>query len=271
MARPAYAERVNGKLAPLKIASFHDSPAPADHHLDSAAPGFLPEQLDVLWHFECVVSPRSPASSSLSPRSPSPPNSASPRSVSSSSPSPSPLSRFAPSTPDGHRVLQRVFSTFDENGDGSVSINEIARIFDRLGFSSSEYSIQSLLAGLVTKSSGLLDEEEFLQLYESVCSFVEEFDATAAGSTSSVVDADGDDQDLLAAFHVFDKDGNGFISPSELQSVLCSLGFPQARQLDACIDMIAKVDENGDGQVDFFEFKKLFHLENPFMNSIQSF
>ncbi|KAI5081476.1 hypothetical protein GOP47_0004659 [Adiantum capillus-veneris] len=255
MARPAYAERVQNKLAPLKIANFHDPAAtPA---------GSAPFLLDALWHFECVVSPRSPASGSPSPRSPAPASPRSHESSSSTCPSPSPLSRFAPS----HQILQRVFCTFDENGDGNVSINEIASIFDRLGIPTSEYSLGSLLGGLVTKTQGHVDEDEFLQLYESVCSFVEEFDATAS---SSAVDVDVD-QDLLAAFHVFDKDRNGFISPSELQTVLCSLGFPQARQLDACVDMIARVDENGDGQVDFFEFKKLFHLENPFTPSIQSF
>ncbi|KAI5083695.1 hypothetical protein GOP47_0003438 [Adiantum capillus-veneris] len=237
MARPAYAARVQGKLAPP---SFHE-PA-ATYTLADSAP-FL---LDALWHFECVVSPRSSASGSLSPHSPAPASSRSQASPSFSCPSLSPLSRFTPS----HQILQRVFSTFDENGDGTVSINEIARIFDRLGLPTSEYFLRSLLAGLDTKSQGHVDQDEFLQLYERVCSFVEEFDARP-------VDADVD-EDLLAAFHMFDKDRNGFISPSELQTVLCSLGFPQARQLDACVDMIARVDENGDGQVDFLEFKKLF-------------
>eukprot|EP00250_Pteridium_aquilinum_P011292 c19970_g1_i1 orf=1-1038(-) len=291
MVKPVQAlERAHGELAPLKIVSFHATQA-------ETAP--LP-QLEALWHYECVVSPRSPAASphscpasprspaasvclepaegALSPLSPaaklqasnssqvstrSPAGAASvfspvahspplsPRSpAASSSRSPSSLSRFAPAAA---QALQRVFRTFDENGDGSVSSTEISSILEKLGISTSEYSIQSLLAGLVTKSQGQVDEAEFLLLYESVCCFVEQLDASAS---SSSVDADMD-EDLLAAFHVFDKDGNGFISPVELQSVLCSLGFPQARQLEACVDMVARVDENGDGQIDFFEFKKL--------------
>eukprot|EP00250_Pteridium_aquilinum_P015361 c22541_g1_i1 orf=107-1012(+) len=301
MARPAYTDRVPGKLAALKILS--SSPQEQEIALDAPLP-----QLDALWHYECVVSPRSsavppklqsnPASprspaaidhlqpadeTSKSPRSPPAKVSACPRSLSpsvvplsapfstprshaaASSAAPSPLSRFAP--PPAQQALQRVFSTFDENGDGSVSTHEISRVFQKLGISKSEDSIQSLLSdssGLVTKSEGHVDEEEFLLLFESACCFVD------ANASSSSVIADVD-QDLLAAFHVFDKDGNGFISPAELQAVLCSLGFPQGRKLEACEDMIARVDENGDGQVDFFEFKKLFHMENPFMASIQSF
>ena len=34
----------------------------------------------------------------------------------------------------------------------------------------------------------------------------------------------GEDDDLRAAFKVFDKDGNGFISPQELRQVMINLG-----------------------------------------------
>ncbi|KAI5057865.1 hypothetical protein GOP47_0027880 [Adiantum capillus-veneris] len=251
MARPAYAERVQNKLAPLRIASFHEPAAtPA---------GSAPFLLDALWHFECVVSTRSPTSGSPSPRSPAPASPRSHESSSSTCPSPSPLSRFAPS----HQVL-RAPSTRTATV-ASASTKSPASSTDS---ESPPPNTPFDPFWVVTKTQGHVEEDEFLQLYESVCSFVEEFDATAS---SSAVDVDDVDQDLLSAFHVFDKDRNGFISPSELQTVLCSLGFPQARQLDACVDMIARVDENGDGQVDFFEFKKLFHLENPFTPSIQSF
>lgn len=306
MASPAYTEKFHGKLTALKIVTPSSE---IQEELDVPIP-----QLDALWHYECVVSPRSPAAKLLSnpasPRSPavadhlqaneaiSSPRSPgasktdtgsvsphshpvgirpsvlirplspslSPRSHgSSSSSAPSPLSRFAPA----QQVLaQRVFSTFDENGDGSVSTQEIARMFEKLGLASSEDSLKTSLqadvSGLVTKADGHVDEEEFVLLYESACCFVD------ANASSSNVNADVD-QDLLAAFQVFDKDRNGFISPTELQSVLCSLGFPQARQLEACVDMIARVDENGDGQVDFFEFKNLFHMDNPFVSTIQTF
>ncbi|KAH7298327.1 hypothetical protein KP509_25G037600 [Ceratopteris richardii] len=71
-----------------------------------------------------------------------------------------------------------------------------------------------------------------------------------------------EDEDLMAAFHVFDKDDDGFITPKELQKVLCSLGFGEAMQLDACVEMIRKADRNGDGRIDFQEFKMMFHYRH---------
>ncbi|KAH6556838.1 hypothetical protein KP509_1Z152000 [Ceratopteris richardii] len=131
-----------------------------------------------------------------------------------------------------NKFLQTVFSTFDENGDGSVSVSEICSILGRLGMPTSEQSIQSFLGGLLSNTQTHVKE--------------------------------GD---------VFDKDGNGFITPEELQIVLSSLGFPEAAQIDDCVDMIARVDENGDGRIDFVEFKKLFSPEGsghpqPFVQTL---
>ncbi|MCO5593375.1 hypothetical protein L7F22_047387 [Adiantum nelumboides] len=211
--------------------------------------------LDVLWHYDCVVSPH-PRAGAIAP----------PFASTATPPSPASPNDDALKSNFQRYILPRVFSTFDHNGDGRVSTHEIARIFHSLGIiPPTAGSIRFLLARHVPNSDGRVSEQEFCLLYESVCS---NNPNTASSSSSANADMD---QDLLAAFQVFDKDGNGFISPLELQSVLCSLGFPQARQLDACMDMIARVDENGDGQVDFSEFKKLFDSENASLLLISSF
>ncbi|KAH7282030.1 hypothetical protein KP509_35G008900 [Ceratopteris richardii] len=154
-----------------------------------------------------------------------------------------------------NKFLQTVFSTFDENGDGSVSVSEICSILERLGMPTSEQSIQAFLGGLFSNKKTHVTEDEFLELYENICYYLEKHDAT---SNSSSFLQYSEDQDLLHVFRLFDRDGNGFITPEELQIVLSSLGFPEATRTDACVDMIARVDKNGDGRVDFVEFKKLF-------------
>ena len=60
---------------------------------------------------------------------------------------------------------------------------------------------------------------------------------------------------MKEAFKVFDVDGDGFISASELQEVLKKLGMPEAGSLANVREMICNVDRDSDGRVDFGEFK----------------
>ncbi|KAH7282027.1 hypothetical protein KP509_35G008800 [Ceratopteris richardii] len=166
-----------------------------------------------------------------------------------------PISSSSAQSIFANKFLQTVFSTFDENGDGSVSVTEISSILERLGMPASEQSIQSFLRRLLSSTKTQVKEDEFLALYETVCCYLERLDSSSSSSDLQY----SEDRDLLQVFRLFDRDGNGFITPQELQMVLSSLGFPEAAKIDACVEMIARVDENGDGQVDFVEFKRLFH------------
>jgi calmodulin len=64
-----------------------------------------------------------------------------------------------------------------------------------------------------------------------------------------------EDEELRQAFKVFDADGNGTISKVELKRVMDMLG---EKLNDAQIDeMMKEADINGDGEIDFGEFKKM--------------
>lgn len=55
--------------------------------------------------------------------------------------------------------------------------------------------------------------------------------------------------ELQESFRVFDKNGDGFISTSELRQVIVNLGeSPTDDELEA---MIREADANGDGRVDY--------------------
>jgi len=62
--------------------------------------------------------------------------------------------------------------------------------------------------------------------------------------------ADNDtEEDLKEAFRVFDKDGVGCISASELRHVMINLG--EKLTDDEVDEMIREGDEHGDGQVNY--------------------
>ena len=60
---------------------------------------------------------------------------------------------------------------------------------------------------------------------------------------------------LLAAFKMFDTDGSGSIDRSELRHLLTGEEFKDVYSEDQLRSAIEEVDDNGDGEIDFEEFK----------------
>ena len=63
------------------------------------------------------------------------------------------------------------------------------------------------------------------------------------------------EEEIREAFRVFDKDGNGFISPAELRYVMTKMG--QELTDEEVDQMIQEADLDGDGQVNYREFVKM--------------
>ena len=63
------------------------------------------------------------------------------------------------------------------------------------------------------------------------------------------------------AFDLFDKDGDGRITATELGTVMKNLGqSPSEAELR---DMVNEVDENSDGTIDFQEFLNMLASKGP--------
>lgn len=139
--------------------------------------------------------------------------------------------------------LKTLFATFDADGDGYISAAELNHSLCRLGLRATGDDLTNMMERVDANGDGLIDLNEFSELY------------TALGSEAGA-EEEGD-REIREAFEVFDGNGDGLITVEELSLVLKSLGLRQGDRAEACRDMISRVDLDGDGMVNFEEFKRM--------------
>uniref|UniRef100_A0A0A9DQU1 EF-hand domain-containing protein n=1 Tax=Arundo donax TaxID=35708 RepID=A0A0A9DQU1_ARUDO len=150
--------------------------------------------------------------------------------------------------------LERVFELFDRDGDGRITREELEESLGKLGMPVPGDELASMIARIDTNGDGCVDVEEFGELYRAVMAG----DKGSRGGAAAAEEEDGEDEDedMREAFRVFDANGDGYITVDELGAVLASLGLKQGRTAE-CRRMIGRVDRDGDGRVDFHEFRQM--------------
>lgn len=157
--------------------------------------------------------------------------------------------------------LKSVFATFDKNNDGFITRQELQESLNNIGIAITDKDVKEMMENVDSNGDGLIDIDEFRDLFESIMS----------PSTSTTVDGTNGKEEkeedggayLKEAFNVFDEDGDGVITVEELGMVLSSLGFKQGKVLESCKEMIRKVDGDGDGNINFDEFKTMMKAGTP--------
>ncbi|KAG0458298.1 hypothetical protein HPP92_023455 [Vanilla planifolia] len=139
--------------------------------------------------------------------------------------------------------VEKVFKRIDGDGDGKISAAELGGVVRALDSNVSEEELKSMIEEMDANRDGFVDLEEFAQFHRAG-------NGLDPGSTS----AKGE-MDLKDAFDMYDLDGNGLISAKELHLVLKSLG--ERCSVQDCSRMIGPIDSDGDGYVNFEEFKKM--------------
>lgn len=139
--------------------------------------------------------------------------------------------------------LKRIFQMFDRNGDGKITRKELNDSLKNLGIIIPEKELFQMIDKIDVNGDGFVDVEEFGELYQTLMAETNE--------------PEDEDDDMREAFNVFDQNGDGFITVEELRSVLSSLGLKQGRTVEDCKQMIMKVDVDGDGKVDYKEFRQM--------------
>ncbi|XP_052154657.1 probable calcium-binding protein CML18 [Oryza glaberrima] len=145
--------------------------------------------------------------------------------------------------------LEQVFRRYDANGDGKISAEELASVLRALGAPPGPGEVRRMMDEMDSDRDGFVDLSEFAAFH--------------CGPTPAHGGKGGDAKDqeaaseaeLREAFRMYDADSNGKISARELHRVLRQLG--DKCSVADCSRMIRSVDADGDGCVNFDEFKKM--------------
>merc|ERR1711935_231051 len=132
--------------------------------------------------------------------------------------------------------LKEAFSIFDIDGDGTITIIELREVMKSLGQNPTEKELKQMIRSVDADGNNEIDFDEFLILM-----------------SSKKPSSDDPDKELRDAFAVFDDDNSGSISREELKKLMKNLGQSLSDgELDAMMD---EVDTDGNGEIDFNEFK----------------
>ena len=141
------------------------------------------------------------------------------------------------STQEEISELKEVFISFDKNGDGRLTKDELLKGMTRITNESKILDgLDELMKTIDTDNNGYIEFEEFLR---------------------ASIDKDKllTEKNLKIAFDVFDKDKSGGISANELKLLLGESNVHTKEEVWK--NMIKEIDLNGDGQISFEEFKKM--------------
>lgn len=141
--------------------------------------------------------------------------------------------------------LREMFRSFDGNKDGSLTQLELGSLLRSLGMKPSHHQLHALIQKADTNHNGLVEFSEFIALVDP--------DLLLVQQTSSPPCPYSDSQ-LREMFNLFDRDGNGYISPVELAHSMAKLGHPLTAQ--ELIGMMDEADTDRDGRIDFNEFSR---------------
>ncbi|KAL2652771.1 hypothetical protein R1flu_020899 [Riccia fluitans] len=134
--------------------------------------------------------------------------------------------------------LQDIFYRFDRDRDGSITMLEMGALLRSLDLKPKNPQVfEELLAKADTNHNGLIEFDEFADLV----------------APAMIREAQRyNEEELLALFRAFDRDGNGFITAVELAQSMARLGHTLT--VKELADMIREADTDGDGRISYTEF-----------------
>lgn len=135
-------------------------------------------------------------------------------------------------------AIQDVFRSLDKDSSGYLDVSELETAMRSMGTESTKQEIDALVSQIDIDGNGCVDIFEFAKM---VSEKLKDYDP---------------ERELLEAFAVFDKNGDGMVDIDEIKSVVESLGGEMTKE--ELEGMFKEADENNDGYIDYEEFVKIW-------------
>jgi len=133
--------------------------------------------------------------------------------------------------------MKEAFNLFDKDGDGKITTKELSVVMRSLGQKPTEAELKDMIREVDIDNSGTIEFGEFITMM-----------------SKKLASSDAETE-LKEAFKTFDRDGDGLITKQELLTIMTKLG--ESLTNEDVEDMIREADLDGDGKINFFEFKKM--------------
>ncbi|KAF3424573.1 hypothetical protein E2986_11292 [Frieseomelitta varia] len=137
-------------------------------------------------------------------------------------------------------VMRKAFQMFDTTKSGFIDTLKISTILNTMGQLFDDSDLNALIAENDPEGIGKVNFDGFCRIAGR---FLEEEDAEAM------------QEELKEAFRLYDREGNGYITTATLKEILAAL---DDKLTSADLDgIIAEIDTDGSGTVDFDEFMEM--------------
>jgi len=142
--------------------------------------------------------------------------------------------------------FRKIFTEFDLNGDGRLTKEELIKgLIKVMTPEEAKKEVGRIIGIIDVDGNGFIEYEEFLR---------------AAMNKERILT----EKNLQAVFNMFDKDRSGKISIKEIRDILGGQGELKISN-DVWSHVVSEMDGNGDGEVEFKEFKAMMNklLDSP--------
>lgn len=133
------------------------------------------------------------------------------------------------------KSCKECFEFFDKDNSGAIEKAELITVMRAVGLNPSKKDVEKMIKSVAGKGNDSISWPVFEELLSSSWKSVKQSKL-----------------EMLASFHIFDINKDGYVDASELKKTLTSMG--ESLTEEEAEVLLKTADTNGDGKIDYKEF-----------------